>query len=70
MTANVMEGDKEKCISYGMDGYIPKPLEFEKVFSLINKLNLNKENNSIENNGKENDYVQTLVENFSKKDYL
>ena len=67
MTANVMEGDKEKCISYGMDGYIPKPLEFEKVFSLINKLNLNKENNSIENNGKENDYVQTLVENFSKE---
>ena len=27
MTANAMEGDKERCISVGMDDYISKPIK-------------------------------------------
>lgn len=35
MTANAMEGDKEKCIEAGMDFYISKPIDFNTMFSLI-----------------------------------
>ena len=31
MTANVMSGDRERCIAAGMDGYISKPISASKV---------------------------------------
>lgn len=37
MTANVMHGDKEKCINAGMDDYISKPVLIEEVQKLIVK---------------------------------
>ena len=37
MTANVMEGDKEKCISAGMNDYISKPLDFNKFYQTLSK---------------------------------
>ena len=37
MTANAMEGDREKCIAAGMDDYISKPINFEMLFELITK---------------------------------
>ncbi|MDD3009560.1 MAG: transporter substrate-binding domain-containing protein [Arcobacter sp.] len=37
MTANVMEGDKEKCISVGMNDYISKPLDFNKFYETLGK---------------------------------
>ncbi|MGB3368139.1 MAG: ATP-binding protein [Acidaminobacteraceae bacterium] len=37
MTANAMEGDRIKCIEAGMDDYIKKPLDFDKVRALIVK---------------------------------
>ncbi|AXX95581.1 response regulator [Arcobacter ellisii] len=37
MTANAMQGDKEKCISVGMNDYISKPLDFNKFYETLGK---------------------------------
>ena len=37
MTANSMQGDKEKCLHAGMDEYIPKPLKFDELISQLTK---------------------------------
>jgi len=43
VSASVLEADKDKCFKAGMDGYIPKPIQKEKLESLlttiVNKLN-------------------------------
>jgi CheY-like chemotaxis protein len=37
MTAHALAGEKERCISLGMDDYISKPLNEEQLYKLINK---------------------------------
>jgi PAS domain S-box-containing protein len=37
MTANALEGDKEKCLDAGMDDYISKPIMIEEVQRVIEK---------------------------------
>ena len=37
MTANAMKGDREKCISVGMDEYISKPIDFDRMFEIIDR---------------------------------
>ena len=37
MTANAMEGDKEKCLEAGMDDYVAKPIRREDIFELVEK---------------------------------
>ena len=37
MTANVMQGDRKKCIEAGMDDYIAKPISAEAVDYILEK---------------------------------
>jgi len=37
MTANVMAGDREKCMQAGMNDYIAKPIDPEQLFSILLK---------------------------------
>lgn len=36
MTANAMQGDKEKCMLAGMDDYVSKPLRLEDLLKVLN----------------------------------
>jgi two-component system, sensor histidine kinase and response regulator len=37
MTANALKGDREKCIGAGMDDYMTKPIDREKVYKCISQ---------------------------------
>jgi osomolarity two-component system sensor histidine kinase NIK1 len=38
LTANTMDNDREKCLSYGMDDFMAKPFNIEKFKSIFNLL--------------------------------
>ncbi len=38
MTAHVVKGDRERCLEAGMDAYVSKPINSDKLFEAIEKL--------------------------------
>jgi CheY-like chemotaxis protein len=37
MTANAMQGDRERCIEAGMDDYISKPIKSEQLMDCLTR---------------------------------
>lgn len=40
LTANTMDNDREKCISYGMNEFLAKPFDIEKLHSVFQELEI------------------------------
>lgn len=40
LTAHALEGDRERCLTAGMDGYISKPIEVEAVLKIVSQIAL------------------------------
>ena len=38
LTAHVMQGDEQRCLEAGMDGYLPKPIERERLDTLLDSI--------------------------------
>ena len=41
VTANTMDNDREKCLSHGMNEFMPKPFDVEKLASIFSELKIN-----------------------------
>jgi osomolarity two-component system sensor histidine kinase NIK1 len=40
LTANTMDNDRDKCISYGMDEFMSKPFDIEKLKTIFKELSI------------------------------
>jgi two-component system, sensor histidine kinase and response regulator len=47
LTANAMTGDRELCESAGMDGYLTKPIEVERLRNILSKFGLERQDHPL-----------------------
>jgi CheY-like chemotaxis protein/HPt (histidine-containing phosphotransfer) domain-containing protein len=50
MTAHVMNGDRERCMQAGMNGYVSKPIQPDLLFSTLKELSVAEEESEINQN--------------------
>lgn len=50
MTANVMQGDRERCLASGMDDYLSKPISVDALASVLDRVNPQHERSHPDNN--------------------
>lgn len=65
MTAYAMKGDKEKCLEAGMDDYLSKPIDLERVLNMLQKYGKLQENESSEE--EDNSYFSKTVQVFAEE---
>ncbi len=66
LTAGVIQGEREKCLSHGMNDYVSKPFNAEKLKKTIHKfLNTEKQSTAEKTKTKEFLDIQTLSERLS-----
>lgn len=59
MTAHAMPGEREKCLSFGMNEYISKPIREEQLYKLISLFLPAKQNNGLNNISGKNNPVES-----------